>query len=94
MVIFSVDIIKSCYDFQVHCTSVKSSALSFHGKVVVARVASVRRHQELPPCQAEPVPTDFKTDPPLAKAEPISNVGYTSVIACLRKGKKPLCNNS
>lgn len=32
------------------------------------------------PLQAEPVPAGSKTDPPLAKAEPISNTGGTSVI--------------
>ncbi|KAK4810725.1 hypothetical protein QYF61_007699 [Mycteria americana] len=37
-----------------------------------AGVASVRRHQKLPPCQTEPVPAGSKTDPLLAKAEPIN----------------------
>jgi len=30
-----------------------------------------------------------KTDPPLAKAHPISNGGSTSVITYLRRGKHP-----
>ncbi|KAK4830635.1 LOW QUALITY PROTEIN: hypothetical protein QYF61_012460 [Mycteria americana] len=51
-------------------------------------VASVRRHLELPPCQTEPVPASSKSDPPLAKAEPINNVGSASVITYLRRGKK------
>ena len=50
-------------------------------------VASVRRCQKLPPCWTEPVPAGSKMDPPLAKAEPISNIGSISVITYLRKGK-------
>jgi len=52
-----------------------------------AGVASVRRDQELPPYQTEPVPASSKADPPLAKAEPVSNTGGTSVVMYLRKGK-------
>ena len=37
------------------------------------------------------MPAGSKMDPPLAKAEPISNSGSTSVITYLRKGKKLLC---
>jgi len=55
------------------------------GAAVVA--ASARRHQELPPCCTETVSAGFKTDPPLAKGEPLSNAGRTSVITYLRKGK-------
>ena len=40
------------------------------------------------PLQAEPVPAGSKTDPLLAKAEPISDAGSISVITYLRKGKK------
>ncbi|KAM9590860.1 uncharacterized protein ACIBXB_005909 [Morphnus guianensis] len=40
------------------------------------------------------MPAGSKTDPPLAKAEPISNSGSASVITYLRKGKKLLCNSS
>jgi len=50
-------------------------------------VASVRRHQELPPCQTEPMPAGSKTDPLLAKAEPTSCGGSASVIMYLRRGK-------
>ncbi|KAK4815591.1 hypothetical protein QYF61_004806 [Mycteria americana] len=50
-------------------------------------VASVRRCQKLHPCWTEPDPAGSKTDPPLAKAEPISNSGSTSVITYLRMGK-------
>ena len=48
---------------------------------------SVRRHQKLPPCQTEPVSAISKTDPLLAKVEPTSGVGHTSVVTYLRKGK-------
>jgi len=37
----------------------------------------------------EPVPTGSKMDPPMAKAEPISDSGSTSGITYLRRGKKP-----
>lgn len=50
--------------------------------------ASVRRDQELPPCCTELFPADSKTDPPLAKAEPVGDAGGTSAIAYLRKGEK------
>lgn len=53
-----------------------------------AGVAYVRRHQELPPCQIEPVPAGSKTDLQLARAEPISSVRGPSVITSLRRGKK------
>ncbi|KAK4830926.1 hypothetical protein QYF61_014299 [Mycteria americana] len=53
-----------------------------------AGVASVRRHQELPPHRTQQVPAGSKTDPPLAKAEPISNVHGISVIADLRRDTK------
>ena len=66
--------------------------LGLHGKVLVAgsttRVASVRRCQKLPPCLIEPMPASSKTDPLLAKAEPISNSGSASGITYLRKGKE------
>ena len=51
-------------------------------------MASVRTHQELPPCQSAPVPAGSKIDPPLPKAESISDVGSVSVITYLRKSKK------
>ncbi|PKU45778.1 vps10 domain-containing receptor 2 [Limosa lapponica baueri] len=51
-------------------------------------VASVRRDQELLLCWTEPVPAISKTDPPLAKADPVSDAGGASVITYLRKGKK------
>ena len=43
-------------------------------------VASVRRCQKLPLCPIEPMPAGSKMDPPLAKAEPISNDGSASGI--------------
>ena len=51
-------------------------------------MASVRNHQELPPCQTAPVPASSKTDLPLAEVEPISYTGSTSVLTGLRKGNK------
>ena len=50
-------------------------------------VAFVRRCQKLPLCLIEPMPDGSKMDPPLAKAEPISDDGSASVIAYLRRGK-------
>jgi len=38
--------------------------------------------------EASPMLYRHKTDPPLAKAEPISDSGSTSVITRLRRGKK------
>ncbi|PKU49504.1 hypothetical protein llap_213 [Limosa lapponica baueri] len=40
------------------------------------------------------MPAGSKTDPPLAKAEPISNSGSTSGIMHLRRGKNPRSNCS
>ena len=51
-------------------------------------VASVRSCQRISPCPIEPMPAGSKTDPPLAKAEPISNGGSVSGITDLRRGKK------
>jgi len=51
-------------------------------------VTSVRSCEKLPPCLIKPVPAGSKTDPPLAKAKPVSDGGSTSVIIYLRKGKK------
>jgi len=41
-------------------------------------VASVRSCEKLPPCLIKPVPAGSKTDPLLAKDEPISDGGSTS----------------
>jgi len=46
----------------------------------------VRSCEKLPPCLIKPVPARSKTDPPLAKAKPISDGGSASVI--FKKGKK------
>ena len=51
-------------------------------------MASVRREQELAPCQSETCLASPKTDPLQAKAEPISDAGGPAVITYLRKGKK------
>jgi len=50
--------------------------------------ASVRSCEKLPPCLIKPVPAGSKTDPPLAKAKPISDGGSASVITYLRRGRK------
>jgi len=50
----------------------------------------VRSCEKLPPCVIKPVPDDSKTDPPLAKAKPVSNGGSASVITYLRRGRKKL----
>ena len=66
--------------------------LGLRGKVLVAGgatgVASVRSCQKLPLCPIEPMPAGSKTDPQLAKAEPISDGGSASGITDLRRGKK------
>jgi len=51
-------------------------------------VASVRSCENLPPCLIKPVLAGSKTDPPLAKAKPISDSGSASMITYLRRGKK------
>jgi len=50
-------------------------------------VASVRSCEKLPPCLIKPMTAGSKTDPPLAKAKPISDSGSASVITDLRRGK-------
>jgi len=49
---------------------------------------TVRKHQKLFPHRTELVPARSKTDPPLNKTKPISDVGSASVITDLRNGKK------
>lgn len=65
--------------------------LGLCSKILVARgtagMAFVRRHQKLQPHQTEPVPDSSKMDPPLSRAEPISDVGSAFVITYLRTGK-------
>jgi len=56
------------------------------GRGGAAGVAPGRRDQELPLCWTQAVPASSKTDPPLAKAEPIGDAGGISMITCLRKG--------
>ena len=51
-------------------------------------MASVRSCEKLPPCLIKPVPAGSKTDPLLAKDEPISDGGSASVITDLRRGRK------
>lgn len=50
-------------------------------------MASVRTCQKISPCPTEPVPASSKTDSSLAKAEPISDNGSSSVITYLRTEK-------
>ena len=57
-------------------------------------MVSVRSCKNIPPCLTEPVPAGSKTDPLLAKAQPINDGGSTSVITYLRKGKKLWKNSS
>ena len=54
-------------------------------------MVSVRRCQKLPLCPIEPMPAGSKTDPLLAKAEPISDGGSASGITDLRWGEKSYC---
>lgn len=61
---------------------------SCQGLVAGAFRASVRRDQELPRCQTEPVTGGSNTAPPLAEAEPMGDTAVTSVITHLRKGRK------
>lgn len=49
---------------------------------------SVRRDQELPPCQREPAPAGSKTDTLPSKYNPISSTEGASVITDLKNGKK------
>ena len=51
-------------------------------------MSSVRSCKKLPLDLIKPVLAGSKTDPPLAKAKPISNGGSTSGITYLRKGRK------
>lgn len=48
---------------------------------------SVRSCQKFPPCLTEKMPAGSKTDPALAKAEPINDSGITSGIKYLRSEK-------
>lgn len=63
---------------------VEDKNMAICGKVLVAGgaagVASVKRHQELPAYQTDPDPADSKTDPLLAKTEPISDCSRASDI--------------
>lgn len=49
---------------------------------------SVRRDQELPPCQRETAPAGSKTDTLPSKYNPISSTEGASVITDLKNGKK------
>jgi len=79
---------------EVSCRLPLLPVMGLSGKVLVAGgaigVASVRSCEKLPPCPIKPVPACSKTDPPLAKAKPVSNGGSVSVITYLRRGRKKL----
>ena len=81
------------------CTA-RLTVLVLCGKVLVAGgvtgVAPVRSCWKLPLCsrESEPIPAGSKTDPPLAKAEPISDSGNASVITFLRRKKKLGCKKT
>lgn len=47
----------------------------------------MRRCQKLPPCPTDPVPDGSKIDPPLAKADPTSDIGSAFVITNSRRGE-------
>jgi len=55
-------------------------------------MSSVRSCWKFPPYLIQPVPAGSKMDPPLAKAEPISDAGSASVITYLRRERKKLHN--
>lgn len=56
----------------------------------VAGMASVRRHQELTPCQTQLVPAGSRTVLLLPKTALVSDSGGTFAIMNFRKGKKTL----
>jgi len=53
-------------------------------------MARVRTYWKLPPCLIEPMPAGSQMDLLLAKAKPVNGGGSTTVISCLRMGKKNL----
>lgn len=55
--------------------------------------ASVRSCQKLPPCLTESIPAGSKTEPLLAKVEPITGDSSASGMADLRRGKNYLKSN-
>jgi len=61
------------------CTCIGFAWQGFGSRGAV-RVTSGRSCKKLPPCLIEPVPAGSKTDPPLAKAKPISDGGRASGI--------------
>lgn len=72
--------------------------LCLHGKVLVVEegatgVTSVRSCQKFPLCLTEKMPDGSRTDPALAKAEPISDRGSTSGIKYL-KSRKTSCTTT
>lgn len=63
------------------------SLLGLYSKALLASKGH-RGSEDLPQCLIEPLPADFKMDPLLAKAKPISNGGSTSEIT-FYEGKNP-----
>lgn len=85
-------LLPSCHTIPSHsCRSWSAHAIGLHGNVLSAGrlqgVASMASWQKLPSCPTEPASS--KTDPLLAKAEPITNCGCASGIMYLRsRGKR------
>jgi len=79
------------FELSLPCTVIVEACIGFawqgFGSRGATGVAPVRSCQKIPPWLTEPVPADVKMDPPLTKAEPISDGGSTSVIIYLRRGK-------
>jgi len=75
-----------------NCNRICTGVMGLCGKVLVAGgvvgVASMRSCEKLPPHLIKPGPAGSKTDPPLAKAKPVSDGGSTSLITDLRRGRK------
>ena len=67
-----------------------TGVLGLLGKVLVVggyRGGLCEKLPEASLCPTEPMPADSKMDPPLAKAEPISDGGSNSGITDLRRGE-------
>lgn len=76
------------HSLQKQTTLKASPCIGLRSKVwQVAVLQGWRRFQKLPPCLTEPVADGSKTDPELAKPEPISKAGGTSLPTYLRREK-------
>jgi len=59
------------------------------GSKIATEVACVRNWLKLPLCPREPVPVGSKMDPPVLKAEPISDSGFCNNLL-KRRRKNPV----